>query len=898
MSSDVIEILGNFDGVDANGILSGWAWSPSEPGTRRQLIIFADGEPAGLCVADQFRDDLAAMGYGDGAHGFKVAAPTVHGGAVVYSVRDAASGRQIGSDIAIDTRELPSAGLRSAAEGARRLQGNLDDLSADGRVSGWCWNPSDAAERVDLVVLIDGFEVGRTTAAGYRPDLEQAGIGDGRHGFSYFIPAPVMLQRGEITVAVADALGGAPVGRPIGKRIGDSAPVDDRIADLERQLLVLRRELDASTRRMLASDEDRAARDLFRMVATFFQELADAPVADGFAAIGLRRRVADFAARFAPIGLAVPSRRDATIVVEARDPADSIYQALVSLVATGADSRADVVLVDDGVADGETALLPTVVRNLRYHRVAAGGTFIAARNEIAAASASPVVVFLSSGVAGREGWLDALLATLDEEPAAAIVAARIVRADGSVESAGLSVGADAIARPAGHASDGAARTLRRVDAVAEGAYAVRAAVFRGAGGFAADFVTSDAAAVDLCLALQAAGQSVLVQPAATLERRRSEERAVGMPRDDEFVLSERNSQYLRSRRQSSPRVALFVDTAMPSPDASLLANRMRSLRDLGWRVVFACEQPDEAGNCDSVRSLEARGIEVARPFRPGNVAEVVRVLGDAVELVMIDRAANPQALIGDIRSCADDARYVLAPSRPGAEIVAPKGRRPANAARRDVKHSIAAAAPADETHVASDDSLPWACRPRRASPQTAERNGIAIACSPLDAASLEAVEWFLAAVFPAILAARPDTTLTIASRAASPSIPDGVQRNVRRLDSDIAETLAGVLALVVPLRRAAGFRGEMVFGMEIGVPVVASSHAAAGSGVAPVAGVAIADDAAEFAAAVLVVLASGPAWAALSRSATAAAQALFPADRAAAAWRALGARLGVGFDVE
>jgi hypothetical protein len=54
-------------------------------------------------------------------------------------------------------------------------------------VSGWVYAGADAGPQA-LAVLLNGAIVGRVVADRYRADLEAAGVGDGRHGFSFVLP--------------------------------------------------------------------------------------------------------------------------------------------------------------------------------------------------------------------------------------------------------------------------------------------------------------------------------------------------------------------------------------------------------------------------------------------------------------------------------------------------------------------------------------------------------------------------------------------------------------------------------------------------------------------------------------------------------------------------------------
>lgn len=64
-------VLGDFM-LDGDGVLSGWAFAPGQPGLRLAVEILLNGEVVASLVAASFREDLRAQRIGDGYHGFTV----------------------------------------------------------------------------------------------------------------------------------------------------------------------------------------------------------------------------------------------------------------------------------------------------------------------------------------------------------------------------------------------------------------------------------------------------------------------------------------------------------------------------------------------------------------------------------------------------------------------------------------------------------------------------------------------------------------------------------------------------------------------------------------------------------------------------------------------------------
>ena len=68
------------------------------------------------------------------------------------------------------------------------LRGYIDGAQA-GRIHGWAWDRSRPRRRLDVEILSAGAPLGLARADGFREDLAASGVGDGRYGFSFELPA-------------------------------------------------------------------------------------------------------------------------------------------------------------------------------------------------------------------------------------------------------------------------------------------------------------------------------------------------------------------------------------------------------------------------------------------------------------------------------------------------------------------------------------------------------------------------------------------------------------------------------------------------------------------------------------------------------------------------------------
>ena len=144
-------------------------------------VIFAEGAPAESFVDDDSRSmfhnaaEFHAL-YPDAPARVPASycAPRIEEGFALEALRRRLVGR---------ARRLGADGTAPPAV----LHGNLD-LVQRTRIAGWAADPASPETRVVLVVLANGAQIGRVVAGSYRPDLEEAGIGDGRHAFDLVVP--------------------------------------------------------------------------------------------------------------------------------------------------------------------------------------------------------------------------------------------------------------------------------------------------------------------------------------------------------------------------------------------------------------------------------------------------------------------------------------------------------------------------------------------------------------------------------------------------------------------------------------------------------------------------------------------------------------------------------------
>lgn len=115
---------------------------------------------------------------------------------------------------ALRQRLIQHAGLSLDHPGLGDLRGQLDLCEVYGgdlRVAGWARDAAHPNGPVCLDVVVDGTVAALALAEVYRPDLAEAGVGDGRHGFDLGFDEPLTSGTAH-TIEVRRSADGAPIG--------------------------------------------------------------------------------------------------------------------------------------------------------------------------------------------------------------------------------------------------------------------------------------------------------------------------------------------------------------------------------------------------------------------------------------------------------------------------------------------------------------------------------------------------------------------------------------------------------------------------------------------------------------------------------------------------------------
>lgn len=633
---------------------------------------------------------------------------------------------------------------------------------------------------------------------------------------------------------------------------------------------------------------------------------------------------------FAPFAVPTSDAPVASLVIPVYGQFAHTLACLRALAAHPPATAFEVLVVDDGSADETPGALPQIA-GVRYHRRAANGGFIAACNDGASLARGDVLVFLNNDTIPQPGWLDALLATFDEEPGTGLVGAQLLYPDGRLQEAGGVVFADGSAWNYGRfesPDDPRFAYLRDCDYASGAAIAIPRALFAELGGFDVRYTPAYYEDTDLAFAVRAAGRRVVYQPASRVIH--AEGATAGTDTGSGMKAHQvRNRGTFAAHRADALRAmlpphtvptpallhrdrpqVLLIDAMTPRPDhdsGSLrLVNLMRLLREEGAHVVFLPADGHHVGAYTT--QLQRLGIEVwHQPFL-GGMAAWLRTHGPRFRSVMVSRHYVASEFLPLLRACAPQARIVFDTvdlhylrERRGAEVADDVAL--ARAAERTRALELDVIAHADVTLVVSEverallrtdapqakvDILSNLHRIAGAGPAFAERRDAVFVGGFRHPPNVDAVRWFVAEVWPLVRARLPDLRFHCIGSHTPPeiealaSVPGVI---VHGHVADLDPYMRDVRVAIAPLRFGAGVKGKVNLSMAHGQPVVATACAVEGMHLRDGEDVLVTDTPQAFADAVVRLHEDEALWNTLARNGLESVAAHFSLDAARATVR-------------
>jgi O-antigen biosynthesis protein len=567
----------------------------------------------------------------------------------------------------------------------------------------------------------------------------------------------------------------------------------------------------------------------------------------------------------------------------------------------------EVIVIDDAWP-GEDATDLGLVRGIRLIRNEANLGFLHSCNRAAALAYGRYLCFLNNDTQVLNGWLEPMVSLFWQSPDTGAVGAKLLYPDGRLQEAGAIVWQDGSGWNFGRQEDPTDpmyNYVREVDYCSGAALMVEREVFVALRGFDARYAPAYFEDTDLCFRLRRIGLKTLYQPAAQIVHHEGishgRDTAVGVKfyqvaNQRTFVNvwadvlgreQYRNGEHvLRARDRSMGRsVVLVIDHYVPTPDqdagSRAIMECLHVLLQSGFVVKF---WPHNMGYSPGYTEvLQGMGIEVFHGPRQAAFDIWIEANGAEFDTILVSRPDVAEDVIPSIRRhCRAQIVYYghdlhFRRMRLQADVTQDERLRRQAETMREREYAIWRQADLslylseEEAQIASalqpdariGSIVPY-CFDRFAGLRAApSRRDIIFVAGFAHPPNQDAVLWFVNEILPLIRAEVPDARLSIIGSNPTEEVRalagDGIDLLANVTDTELEAAYDRARVAVVPLRCGAGVKLKVVEALRAGVPLVTTPVGAQGlPGLYQV--VAVEDDAASFAAAVVALLLDDVAW--------------------------------------
>ncbi len=834
-------LTGHVD-VFRGGFVEGWVYDSANPDAAIHVDVSMDGVVVGSGVAENFREDLFGHGMGNGKHGFRIRVfkHLERGVQHRLGLLESETKRPIlTNEFAVESSDAVSIEIHGVDGGA--LHGQVSGLAERGDVP--------------LLVCVDGIEV----QAGAHP------AGNGAHSFAVRLPDTVMDGMPHvIDVAVADVIGAQAHWLDVLPCIGTpwqylSASASSRdYAALPRVSGYRYASLMKQMRAMTSGDMSEAA-------------VRNLMVAHQVVVEGHEER-----SQFPHFSLPVFSdqvRPKVSILVPVHNKFALTYHCLASIALAANHASYEVIVIDDCSSD-KTVDLDSHISNVRVVRNEQNLGFLRTCNKGAAEARGEYVVLLNNDTEVTSGWLDEMLDAFVRFDGVGMVGSKLIYPDGKLQEAGGIVWGTGEPWNLGNGKNPQHPSFtyaRQVDYLSGASVMISRAVWDQVGGLSDEFAPAYYEDTDLAFKVRAAGFKTVFSPFSIVVHfegmSNGRDTAAGIKRyqvvnapkfRQKWVDSYRGNgrvgeDLLRNMDRNVTHRVLMLDHAVPRPDhdagSYAAIQEIRMLQANGCKVTFVAENLAHMGKYTD--ELQRMGVEcIYAPFYM-SLSEVLEERGKDIDLVYITRFDVAERNLETIRSLtkakilfnnADlhflrELRAALAANSKDLSGPISTRERELGLMRKvdailsynTTEHAVIV------SHNLRSDNLflcPWVVEPRESKKGYAERSDVAFLGGYRHLPNVEAVEFFVREVMPALRSRLPGVRFRIYGSSMPESFKQFACDDIvlEGFVEHVDAVYEGCRVFVAPLLSGAGIKGKVLEAMAYGVPCVLSPVAIEGTG--------------------------------------------------------------------
>lgn len=815
---------------------------------------------------------------------------------------------------------LQPAGARQAARRGAHPVVTLD-VANGRRISGWAFDPEAPDRHVRLSLYNGPDHLISFLASSFRPDLREAGMGNGEHGFSLMIPPHIADREvldlrlvdedsGDELVAVsvtsADERFNALREQLLGNLPHFLSGIEDPQERLRWTQLYLPVLMSATTRTYLEM------RSLLESVAAAHRATGEPPPPEN---LPFDRVVESVVGRYPILNVPrVEGRPDVSIIIPVYNKFEFTYDCVKSLLETRTDLTYEVIIVDDRSSD-ETLLAPMLLAGTNVLRNEKNLGFVLGCNRGAAAARGEYLFFLNNDTKLHDFTLDALVDAFRLHDRIGIAGSKLLFGDGKLQEAGGIIWRLGDGWNYGRGQDPADprfNYLRDTDYVSGAALMIPRALWDQVGGFDPDLAPGYYEDTDLAFRVRAAGFRTVYQPRSVVTHfegvSSGTDLTQGMKRYQvvngrkffmrwKNVLADHRLNGVEPEREKD-RFAkfrvLFVDATTPTPKEDAGSNaaltHMRAIQALGGKVTFV--PSDNMTHLGAISAdLQDLGIEFLHHPWFWSVEEVLRKRANEFDVIYLHRFDVAARYLATCRAFAPRARIVYnvadlhflrlererAVGAEGAlaeaEVAAVRNQElgAIRAADRVIVHSDIEAGILRGHGIDHVSVIPWVMAGRPGAVPLTQRRAIGFLGGFGHPPNADAVQWFVAEIWPLVREQVPGAEFHIYG-AKMPAEIRALDRvpGVRPMGfvERVADAFDAMRVSVAPLRYGAGLKGKVGESLAHGVPCIGTTCAFEGFGEALRADCA-ADDAAALAAKLATLMTDDAAVLAAQRAALA-----------------------------